>query len=154
MSNIIVQRDTRAWQIQVWIAFLLAAFLCGTGLAYLPGTPIEHAFMVMGYMFCLTIAFVLAKFIRDAEKHRSAGTDGHSRMINMVAWVGFASAMTMTGWGLMNLEVNAAYKAYLGVGWLFLINSAFTLAKMLRDKQEADLIEAAQRHATTTAGAR
>ena len=32
-----VQRDTRAWQLQVWISFGIAVFLCATGLAWLPG---------------------------------------------------------------------------------------------------------------------
>jgi hypothetical protein len=30
----------------------------------------------------------------------------------------------------------------LGVSWLYLITTAFTLAKMLRDRHEADLAEA------------
>lgn len=32
----------------------------------------------------------------------------------------------------------APYKAFLGVSWLFLISSAFTLAKTLRDAHEAE----------------
>ena len=32
------------------------------------------------------------------------------------------------------MEINDAYKAFLGVSWLFLISSAFTLAKTLRDR--------------------
>jgi hypothetical protein len=137
-----IQRDTRAWQAQVWISFLLAAFLCGVGLAYLPGKPIEHAFMIMGYAFCLTTAFVLAKFIRDGEQQDPAKPNSNARMINIVVWIGFTLAMLLTGWGLANLEINQAYKAYLGVSWLFLINCAFTLAKTLRDKYEADKYDA------------
>ena len=38
MQQAAMQRDTKAWQLQVWISFLVAAFLCGVGLAYLPGT--------------------------------------------------------------------------------------------------------------------
>jgi hypothetical protein len=136
-----IHRDTRAWQAQVWISFLLAAFLCGVGLAYLPGKPIEHAFMIMGYGFCLTTAFVLAKFIRDGEQQDPAKPNSNARMINIVVWIGFTLAMLLTGWGLANLEINQAYQAYLGVSWLFLINCAFTLAKTLRDKYEADNYE-------------
>jgi len=40
------------------------------------------------------------------------------------------------------MEINEAYKAFLGVSWLFLISSAFTLAKTLRDRHEADMAEA------------
>jgi hypothetical protein len=55
--------------------------------------------------------------------------------------------MTLTGWGLVRMEINDAYKAFLGVSWLYLITCAFTLAKMLRDRYEADLEEArAQAH--------
>ena len=64
-SPVIVQRDTRAWQLQVWVSFGIAVFLCAVGLAWLPGDQLERAFMVMGYVFCLSAAFVLAKFVRD-----------------------------------------------------------------------------------------
>ena len=35
--------------------------------------------------------------------------------------------------------MNPSYKAFLGVSWLFLISSVFTLAKTLRDAHEATL---------------
>ncbi len=66
-SPIVVQRDTRAWQLQVWVSFGIAVALCAIGLAWLPGEQLEQAFMVMGYVFCLSAAFVLAKFVRDNE---------------------------------------------------------------------------------------
>ena len=40
-----LQRDTRAWQFQVWASFAIAVFLCATGLAWLPGERLEVAFM-------------------------------------------------------------------------------------------------------------
>ena len=46
-----VQRDTKAWTLQVWISFIIALFLCAVGLAYLPGQDIDRAFMIMGYLF-------------------------------------------------------------------------------------------------------
>src|SRR3954469_20490447 len=131
------RRDTRAWHAQVWISFLLAVFLCGVGLAWLPGRDLDRAFMVMGYVFCLTTAFVLAKFVRDGETGA-----GDTPLFRVVVWGGFFLAMGLTGWGLVRMEINEAYKAYLGVSWLFLISSAFTLAKTLRDRHEADLIDA------------
>jgi len=134
-----IQRDTRAWQIQVWVSFGLAVFLCATGLSWLPGQTLERAFMVMGYVFCLSAAFVLAKFVRD-NQHGSAG--GDTPMWKLVVWGGFFTAMALTGWGLVRMEINDAYKAFLGVSWLFLISAAFTLAKTLRDRHEADLAEA------------
>jgi len=58
-----------------------------------------------------------------------------------VVWGGFALAMTLTGWGLWRMDVNPTYKAFLGVAWLFLISSVFTLAKTLRDAHEARIAE-------------
>lgn len=63
-------------------------------------------------------------------------------MWKLVVWGSFFIAMGLTGWGLVRMEINEAYKAFLGVSWLFLISSAFTLAKTLRDRHEADLAEA------------
>lgn len=134
MSSASVPRshDTRAWQIQVWISFAIAALLCGSGLAWLPVAPIELAFMLMAYVFCLCSAFVLAKYIRD----RHAGLP-ETPAWGLVVWGGFATAMGLTGWGLYTLAIPSAHAAFLLVGWLYLISSAFTLAKTLRDAHEA-----------------
>jgi hypothetical protein len=64
----------------------------------------------------------------------------------MVVWGGFGLAMALTGWGLWRMEINPTYKAFLGVAWLFLISTVFTLAKTLRDAHEAQLAEQ-RRHA-------
>jgi len=137
-----VARDTRAWQMQVWISFGIAVFLCAVGLAWLPGEPLEQAFMVMGYVFCLTSVFVLAKYVRDSAGAARRGLGRDVPMWGAVVWGGFAVAMGLTGWGLAGMDINSAYKAYLGVSWLYLVTTAFTLAKMLRDRHEADLLEA------------
>ena len=50
--------------------------------------------------------------------------------------------MALTGWGLMRMEVNDTYQAFLGVSWLYLNGCTFTLAKTLRDRHEADVSEA------------
>ena len=141
-----VRRDTRAWRIQVWISFALAALLCASGLAALPGADLDRAFMVMGYAFCLTSAFVLAKFVRDTEFRR-----GDSPLWRLVVWGGFLFAMSLTGWGLWRMDINPTWKAYLGVSWLYLISSAFTLAKTLRDAWEADRAEETSPTALNTA---
>jgi hypothetical protein len=140
-SSPIVPRDTRAWQLQVWVSFGNAVFLCAVGLSWLPGQHLEQAFMVMGYVFCLSAAFVLAKFVRDNEGGKRLGA-GDTPMWKLVVWGGFAVAMALTGWGLLRMDINVTYKAFLGVSWLYLITTAFTLAKMLRDRHEADLAEA------------
>ena len=147
-----IPRDSRPWQLQVWISFLLAVLLCAVGLAWLPGRDLDRAFMVMGYLFCLTAAFVLAKYVRDREQETVAEAtenrdDRHGRptantpMFGLVVWGGFFMAMALTGWGLWRMEVNPTWKAYLGVCWLYLITGTFTLAKMVRDKHQADVAE-------------
>lgn len=140
-SSVTVMRDTRAWQLQVWVSFGIAIFLCATGLAYLPGEALDRAFMVMGYVFCLSTVFVLSKAVRDTHKAQQSG-EVETPMWRLVVWGGFAVAMGLTGWGLLRMDVNDTYRAYLGVSWLYLVTSAFTLAKTLRDRHEADLAEA------------
>jgi hypothetical protein len=93
--------------------------------------------MVMGYVFSLSTAFALAKFVRDNEARQQ-----DTPMWKLVVWGGFAVAMGLTGWGLVRMQINPTYKAYLGVCWLFLISSAFTLAKTLRDAFDAALQQA------------
>jgi len=132
-----IRKDTKAWKAQVWISFGAAVTLCGTGLAYLPGQDLDRAFMVMGYVFCMSTAFALAKYVRDNELHK---TD--TPLWGLVVWGGFAFAMALTGWGLARMEINPTYKAFLGVCWLFLISTVFTLAKTLRDAHEALIAEA------------
>jgi len=137
MQTTPIRRDTKAWTLQVWVSFGLAVTLCATGLAYLPGADLDRAFMVMGYMFCLSTAFALAKFVRDNELRK---TD--TPMWGLVVWGGFGLAMLLTAWGLWRMEINPTYKAFLAVSWLFLISAVFTLAKTLRDAHEALLAEA------------
>ena len=136
-----IRTDTKAWKLQVWVSFVLAVTLCACGLAYLPGADLDRAFMVMGYMFCLSTAFALAKFVRDNETRHITQT-ADTPMWGLVVWGGFALAMALTGWGLWRMGVNPTYKAFLGVSWLFLISTVFTLAKTLRDAHEAQLVEA------------
>jgi len=140
--QVLIQRDTKAWTMQVWISFVLAVFLCGVGLAYLPGAELDRAFMVMGYFFCLSAAFVLSKFVRDTARTAQQGGAADTPMFRFVVWGGFFVAMGLTGWGLFRMEISETYKAFLGIGWLYLISSAFTLAKTLRDRYEADIAEA------------
>ena len=133
----VIRRDSSVWRLQVWISFGVAASLCAIGLAWLPGDDIDRAFMVMGYVFCLSTAFALAKFVRD-NQHRTIDTP----MWKLVVWGGFFLAMGLTGWGLWRMDIQPVWKSYLLVCWLFLIAQVFTLAKTLRDAHDADLLEA------------
>ncbi len=96
--------------------------------------------MVMGYVFCLRRG-VRAVQVCARQPRRPPG-EAPTPLWKLVVWGGFAVAMGLTGWGLVGMEINVTYKAFLGVSWLYLITSAFTLAKMLRDRHEADLLEA------------
>jgi hypothetical protein len=140
--NLPIRRDSRAWNLQVWVSFSIAIFLCAVGLAYLPGSDLDRAFMVMGYFFCLSAAFVLAKSVRDRENASAEGRQAEMPLFKLVVWGGFLLAMALTGWGLWRMAINETYKAFLGVSWLYLITCSFTLAKTLRDRHEADLAEA------------
>jgi hypothetical protein len=132
-----IRHDTRAWRAQVWLSFVAALALCASGLVWLPGQDIDRAFMVMGFLFSISSAFGLAKFVRDNEAHPV-----DTPLWRLVVWGGFAGAMALTGWGLWRMGINPAYKAYLGVCWLFLVSSVFTLAKTLRDAHDARRAEA------------
>lgn len=135
------RRDTRAWKVQVWISFGIAAFLCGTGLAWLPGSMLEQAFMVMGYVFSLSTVFVLSKYVRDRAV-LNAMHQSDTPLWGLVVWTGFGFAVALTGWGMWQMGIDPGYKAYLMVAWLFLLSSAFTLAKMLRDAHEDEMADA------------
>ncbi|MFH8977516.1 YiaA/YiaB family inner membrane protein [Streptomyces sp. NPDC017890] len=52
----------------------------------------------------------------------------------------FAVAMTATAVGIYNLQADAWVRAFLAVAVLYLVTSAFTLAKIIRDRQEAGQI--------------
>ena len=136
-SQPLIRRDTRAWQMQVWLSFGIAVSLCAIGLAWLPGQDLDRAFMVMGYVFCLSSAFVLAKYIRD-----NVGRSSDTPLWGNVVWGAFMLAVGLTGWGLWRMDIQPIWKAYLLVSWLFLISTVFTLAKTLRDAHDADLMEA------------
>jgi len=136
------RHDTKAWKFQVWASFGTAVALAGTGLAWLPGQDLDRAFMFMGYLFTLSSAFAVSKYVRDNEGRRV-----DTPMWGAVVWTGFALAMSLTAWGLWRMDVNPTYKAFLGVSWLFLVSTVFTLAKTLRDAHEAALADArGQRH--------
>lgn len=146
---IYVPKDTKAWGTQVWISFGIAVFLCGVGLAYLPGADLDRAFMVMGYFFCLSAAFVLSKYVRDNSGNGVAdgasdrnGAKRDTPLYGAVVYVAFAAALALTAWGLYRMNVPDSYKAYLLVSWLYLITTTFTLAKTLRDRHEASVAEA------------
>lgn len=52
----------------------------------------------------------------------------------------FAVAIVATAIGILKLEADAWVRGFLGIAVLYLVTSAFTLAKVIRDRQEAGQI--------------
>ncbi|MFE9645680.1 YiaA/YiaB family inner membrane protein [Streptomyces sp. NPDC006365] len=52
----------------------------------------------------------------------------------------FGVAMVATAVGIFRLEADAWVRAFLAIAVLYLVTSAFTLAKVIRDRQEAGQI--------------
>jgi hypothetical protein len=137
MSNkYIVRRDTGAWNFQVWTSFALAVIACAIGVWNMPSQELDRAFLAIGFFFCLFASFTLAKMIRDNRDER---VDTGAWI--MTVWVGFTIAVALTAWGLFRMKIGDWEKAYMVVSWLFLVTTVFSLAKTVRDKQEADILE-------------
>jgi hypothetical protein len=132
----IMQRDTGSWRMQVWLSFAIAIVACAAGVFQLPSAELDRAFLAIGLFFCLFASFTLAKTLRD---NRDGQIDTGSWVITV--WVGFAAAFSLTAWGLWRMNIADWQKAYMVVSWLFLVSSTFTVAKTVRDKHEADLMD-------------
>jgi hypothetical protein len=59
---------------------------------------------------------------------------------SLQAAVSFGVAVVAVGTGIAYLPVDAWVRAFLAIGTLFLISSCFTLAKCVRDQQEASTV--------------
>ena len=132
-TRFVMQRDTNAWRIQVWSAFVLALLACAWGVFGAPGQDLDRAFLAIGLFFSVFACFAVAKTQRD-NRDGQVDTQGWVMMV----WIALVAALALTAWGLWRMDINPTWKAYLGVSWLYLISSAFTLAKTLRDAWEAE----------------
>ncbi len=54
--------------------------------------------------------------------------------------ISFGASLTAVGLGIAYLPVGAWIRAFLAVGILYTITSAFTLAKVVRDRQEESAV--------------
>ena len=134
-TRYVMQRDTKAWQTQVWSSFILAVLACAYGVINMPGDDLDRAFLSIGLFFTLFACFAVAKTERD---NRDGQVDSQGWV--MMVWVALAGALSLTAWGLWRMQIEGWFKSYMLVSWLFLISTTFTLAKMLRDKHEAELM--------------
>ena len=144
-NRYIVQRDTTAWRMQVRLSFILSILCAGLGVLNMPGQDLDRAFLAIGMFFCLFASFSVAKTQRD---NRDGQVD--TSMWVIAVWIAFAAAVLLTGWGLWRMGIEQWQKYYMLVSWLFMVSSTFTLAKTIRDAQEADLLE--QRSARARSG--
>ena len=144
-SQYIMQRDTQGWRTQVWLSFGLAVLACAIGVLRLPGQELDRAFLAIGLFFCLFSSFALAKTVRD---NRDGQVDTSSW--KMTVWVAFAAAFSLTAWGLWRMNIGEWQKGFMLVSWLFLVSSTFTVAKTIRDKHEAELMDRASRASVET----
>ncbi|MBV2356193.1 hypothetical protein KUM39_17735 [Streptomyces sp. J2-1] len=72
-------------------------------------------------------------------------SDTQVKQQNTAAYYGqavasFGVAIFATGIGIARLQADAWVRAFLGIAVLYLVTSAFTLAKVVRDRQEAGQI--------------
>ncbi|GGM89644.1 YiaA/YiaB family inner membrane protein [Dactylosporangium sucinum] len=58
----------------------------------------------------------------------------------MQSALSFAAALTGVAAGIAYLPVNGWMRAFLAVGVLYTVTSAFTLAKCIRDRQETESV--------------
>lgn len=135
-TRYVIQRDTSGWKIQVWAAFGLALLACVHGILRLPSQELDRAFLAIGFFFCLFSSFAVAKTLRD---NRDGQVDTGSWII--AVWIAFGAAIVLTAWGLWRMRIDDWQKGYMVVSWLFLVSATFTVAKLVRDKHEADLME-------------
>ena len=69
-------------------------------------------------------------------------SDASGKSQNTAAFYGqavasFAVAMAATAIGIFKLNADAWVRAFLAIAVLYLVTSAFTLAKVIRDRQDA-----------------
>ncbi|QLE58132.1 YiaA/YiaB family inner membrane protein [Nostoc sp. TCL26-01] len=70
MQNISPQKDSAAWVIQTWAAFILSISMTSFGIVNLPVNNWVKGFMGMGLAFSVGSTFTLAKTTRDLHEAR------------------------------------------------------------------------------------
>ena len=130
------RRDTAQWIFQTWASFGVALATTVLGAWNLPSGSLDMAFVFMGAGFTLFSALVLSKHLRD-NQHESIDTPSY----RFAVWAGFMMSTSLTAWGVWRVAAPDWHKGFVALALLFLLSSAFTLAKTLRDKHEADLAE-------------
>ncbi|NUS90779.1 MAG: hypothetical protein HOY75_50820 [Streptomyces sp.] len=71
---------------------------------------------------------------------RMSETAEYGRVLRPGGVASFAVAMAATAIGIFRLNADAWVRGFLAIAVLYLVTSAFTLAKVIRDRQEAGQI--------------
>ena len=124
--------DTGAWVLQIWASFFIALLAVCLGIYYLPVELWVKGYAAMGLFFTLGSTFTLSKMIRD-NRDGQVDTTGWI----FVSWVSFVTALLLMGAGIFYLPAELWIKGYMAIGMLFALTSTFSLAKTIRDNDEA-----------------
>lgn len=135
-NKIIVKRDTNGWKIQTWISFGAAFLMCTAGVLNLNGEGLERVLTAVCMFFLLFTTITLSKTIRDNQYDQ---VDTNSWI--MTSKIGFGIALVLTSWSFFRMNIDQWHKMFLVGGTLFLLSSAFTLSKMIRDEMDSLLLE-------------
>lgn len=130
------RRDTAQWVFQTWASFGVSLVATVVGAWNLPAGSLDMAFVFLGAGFTLFAALVLSKHLRD-NQHESVDTPSY----RFAVWAGFMMSTSLTAWGVWRVAANDWHKGFVALALIFLLSSAFPLAKTLRDKHEADKAE-------------
>jgi hypothetical protein len=63
--NAQIDPHTSAWNVQVWVSWLVAMFLVLVGTALLPAEMWTKGYLLMGQLFLVGSTFTLSKTVRD-----------------------------------------------------------------------------------------
>lgn len=58
----------------------------------------------------------------------------------VMAWISFVCASAGMLWGIWQMPLEATSKVFMSLVYLFTVSSCFTLAKVIRDRQESSSI--------------
>jgi hypothetical protein len=130
------QKDTSAWIMQTWLSFAVAAVVAAYGLINLPIDIWQKGYLTMGLFFTLGSTFSLAKTIRD-NRFRRVDTGAWTFQV----WASFLASAILTGTGIWNLKVEFWVQGYAAIALLFVVTTAFTLAKTIRDNNPNELLD-------------
>jgi hypothetical protein len=136
-NQALIRRDTPQWIFQTWASFGIALGLTICGAFALPAGSLDMAFMSMGMFFALFSTLALSKMLRD-NHHEQIDVSSW----RFAVWGAFGLSISLTSWGIARLQCTDWQKYFLASSCLFLLSATFTLAKTLRDRHEADLIDA------------